>query len=101
MTREELNNFTKKLSETDYGDLYISLVVDHINNDIPIQRAINLDIYYKDEYQRIRLITALKYIDCSDMLEKRRLYFKEGNTLNNFYFKVDTKIVYKAKDIWD
>ena len=75
MTREELNNFTKKLSETDYGNLYISLIVDHINNDIPIQRAINLDIYYKDEYSRIRLITALKYLEGSDKLKTRRIYF--------------------------
>ena len=75
MTREELNNFTKKLSETDYGNLYILLVVNHINNDIPIQRAINLDIYYKDEYQRIRLITALKYLEGSDKLKTRRIYF--------------------------
>ena len=101
MTREELNNFIKKLSETDYGDLYISLVKEHINNDIPIQKAINLDIYYKDEYSRIRLITALKYLEGSDILKTRRIYFKEENTLDNFYFKVDTKIVYKTKDIWD
>ena len=95
MTVAEFNEFKFFIKYSKYNDLFIQKIIEHLNL-IPYQKEINLDSYSLEADTRTKFISAIKYIDCAELLQNKRISFNSKNTKTKFSFFIDSLPVYKS-----
>lgn len=95
MTVAEFNEFKFFIKYSKYNDLFIQKIIEHLNL-IPYQKEINLDIYSLEADTRTKFISAIKYIDCAELLQNKRISFNKKNTKTKFSFSIDSTPKYKS-----
>ena len=95
MTKKEFNEFKFFIKYSKYNDIFIQKIIEHLNL-IPFQKEINIDIYSLDADTRTKFISAIKYIDCAELLKNKRISFNKKNTKTKFSFFIDSLPVYKS-----
>ena len=95
MTVAEFNEFKFFIKYSKYNDLFIQKIIEHLNL-IPYQKEINLDSYSLEADTRTKFISAIKYIDCAELLQNKRISFNKKNTKTKFSFSIDSLPVYKS-----
>ena len=95
MTKKEFDEFKEFLKITDYSKEFILKIIAHLNL-IPFQKEINLDRYNLDDDTRTKFISAIKYIDCAELLQYKRISFNPKNTKTKFSFSIDSLPIYKS-----
>ena len=89
MTKKEFNEFKFFIKYSKYNDIFIQKIIEHLNL-IPFQKEINIDIYSLDADTRTKFISAIKYIDCAELLPNKRISFNQKNTKTKFSFSIDS-----------
>ena len=95
MTIKEFNEFKFFLKNSNYNLDFIKKIIEHLNL-IPYQKEINLDSYSLEADTRAKFISAIKYIDCAELLPNKRISFNPKNTKTKFSFFIDSLPVYKS-----
>jgi len=95
MTVAEFNEFKFFLKNSNYNLDFIKKIIEHLNL-IPCQKEINIDIYSIDADTRTKFISAIKYIDCAELLPYKRISFNAKNTKTKFSFSIDSTPKYKS-----
>ena len=95
MTIKEFNEFKFFNKYSKYNDIFIQKIIEHLNL-IPYQKEINLDRYNLDDDTRTKFISAIKYIDCAELLQNKRISFNQKNTKTKFSFSIDSTPKYKS-----
>lgn len=95
MTKKEFDEFKEFLKTTDYSTEFILKFIEHLNI-IPYQKEINIDIYSLEADTRTKFISAIKYIDCAELLKNKRISFNPKNTKTKFSFSIDSTPKYKS-----
>jgi len=95
MTVAEFNEFKFFLKNSNYNLDFIKKIIEHLNL-IPYQKEINLDIYSIEADTRTKFISAIKYIDCAELLPYKRISFNAKNTKTKFSFSIDSTPKYKS-----
>jgi len=95
MTIKEFNEFKFFIKYSKYNDIFIQKIIEHLNL-IPYQKEINLDIYSLEADTRTKFISAIKYIDCAELLPNKRISFNKKNTKTKFSFSIDSLPIYKS-----
>ena len=95
MTIKEFNEFKFFIKYSKYNDIFIQKIIEHLNL-IPYQKEINLDSYSLEADTRTKFISAIKYIDCAELLQNKRISFNPKNTKTKFSFFIDSLPVYKS-----
>lgn len=95
MTIKEFNEFKFFIKYSKYNDIFIKKIIEHLNL-IPYQKEINLDIYSLEADTRTKFISAIKYIDCAELLQNKRISFNPKNTKTKFSFSIDSTPKYKS-----
>lgn len=95
MTVAEFNEFKFFLKNSNYNLDFIKKIIEHLNL-IPYQKEINLDIYSIEADTRAKFISAIKYIDCAELLQNKRISFNPKNTKTKFCFSIDSLPIYKS-----
>ena len=95
MTIKEFNEFKFFIKYSKYNDIFIQKIIEHLNL-IPYQKEINIDSYSLEADTRIKFISAIKYIDCAELLQYKRISFNPKNTKKNFSFSIDSTPKYKS-----
>ena len=95
MTVAEFNEFKFFIKYSKYNDIFIQKIIEHLNL-IPFQKEINLDSYSLEADTRAKFISAIKYIDCAELLPNKRISFNPKNTKTKFSFSIDSKPKYKS-----
>ncbi len=95
MTKKEFDEFKEFLKTTDYSTEFILKFIEHLNI-IPYQKEINIDIYSLEADTRTKFISAIKYIDCAELLPNKRISFNPKNTKTKFSFSIDSTPKYKS-----
>jgi len=95
MTKKEFNEFKFFIKYSKYNDIFIQKIIEHLNL-IPYQKEINLDIYSLEADTRTKFISAIKYIDCAELLPNKRISFNKKNTKTKFSFSIDSLPIYKS-----
>ena len=95
MTIKEFNEFKFFIKYSKYNDLFIQKIIEHLNL-IPYQKEINLDSYSLEADTRTKFISAIKYIDCAELLPNKRISFNPKNTKTKFSFSIDSFPIYKS-----
>ena len=95
MTIKEFNEFKFFIKYSKYNDIFIQKIIEHLNL-IPYQKEINLDSYSLEADTRTKFISAIKYIDCAELLPNKRISFNPKNTKTKFSFSIDSLPVYKS-----
>ena len=89
MTKKEFDEFKFFLKNCNYNLDFINKIIEHLNL-IPFQKEINLDIYSLEADTRTKFISAIKYIDCAELLPNKRISFNKKNTKTKFSFSIDS-----------
>lgn len=95
MTIKEFNEFKFFIKYSKYNDIFIQKIIEHLNL-IPYQKEINIDSYSLEADTRIKFISAIKYIDCAELLPNKRISFNPKNTKTKFSFSIDSLPKYKS-----
>ena len=95
MTKKEFDEFKFFLKNCNYNLDFIKKIIEHLNL-IPYQKEINLDIYSLEADTRTKFISAIKYIDCAELLPNKRISFNQKNTKTKFSFSIDSLPIYKS-----
>ena len=95
MTIKEFNEFKFFIKYSKYNDIFIQKIIEHLNL-IPYQTEINLNRYNLDADTRTKFISAIKYIDCAELLQYKRISFNPKNTKKKFSFSIDSTPKYKS-----
>jgi len=95
MTVAEFNEFKFFLKNSNYNLDFIKKIIEHLNL-IPYQKEINLDSYSLEADTRTKFISAIKYIDCAELLQNKRISFNQKNTKTKFSFSIDSTPKYKS-----
>ena len=95
MTIKEFHEFKLFLKNSNYNLDFIKKIIEHLNL-IPYQKEINLDIYSLEADTRTKFISAIKYIDCAELLQNKRISFNPKNTKTKFSFSIDSTPKYKS-----
>ena len=95
MTIKEFNEFKFFIKYSKYNDIFIQKIIEHLNL-IPYQKEINLDSYSLEADTRTKFISAIKYIDCAELLQNKRISFNAKNTKTKFSFSIDSLPIYKS-----
>ena len=95
MTIKEFHEFKLFLKNSNYNLDFIKKIIEHLNL-IPYQKEINLDIYSLEADTRTKFISAIKYIDCAELLQNKRISFNQKNNKTKFSFSIDSTPKYKS-----
>ena len=95
MTKKEFDEFKFFLKNSNYNLDFIKKIIEHLNL-IPYQKEINIDRYNLDDNTRTKFISAIKYIDCAELLPNKRISFNPKNTKKKFSFSIDSTPKYKS-----